>query len=161
MDQEKYVDESWKESAASEKDLLSDSETSSKEENIIHVDDSIKQEPEEQIIEPPTQAQDAPSGTEEEPDPAEMAFLNYMTSLGFQIMIFLGEVPHPVTNEIEKSVEQAKFLIDTLVMLREKTKGNLTQRENDFLNASIYELQMKYVEITQKEASEVTPENPS
>ena len=47
--------------------------------------------------------------------------------------------------------EQAKFLIDTLAMLKEKTKGNLNEQESHLLSNSLYELQMKYVEATQKE----------
>ena len=46
---------------------------------------------------------------------------------------------------------QAKFLIDTLTMLKEKTAGNLNEQEHNLLESSIYELQMKYVQISQAE----------
>ena len=69
-------------------------------------------------------------------------------------MIFLGEVPHPATQQTEKNLDQAKFLIDTLVMLKEKTKGNLNKQEENLLNASVYELQMKFVEINQKDQAQ-------
>ena len=46
-------------------------------------------------------------------------------------MIFLGEMPNPITNQVEKNLKQAKFLIDTLVILRDKTKGNLSKEEDD------------------------------
>jgi len=78
----------------------------------------------------------------------ELDFFNYIASLGFQTMIFLGEMPNPITNEVEKNLKQAKFLIDTLVILRDKTKGNLTKEEDDLLNGSIYELQMRFVELS-------------
>lgn len=81
----------------------------------------------------------------------ELDFFNYVASLGFQAMIFLGEVPNPMTNQTEKNVKQAKFLIDTLVLLREKTSGNLTKEEAELLNGSIYELQLRYVEAAKKE----------
>jgi hypothetical protein len=86
-------------------------------------------------------------------DPEEPAldFFNYIASLGFQAMIFLGEVPNPMTNQTEKNVKQAKFLIDTLVLLREKTSGNLSKEEAELLNGSIYELQLRYVEIAKQE----------
>ncbi|OGX38806.1 MAG: hypothetical protein A3G91_03705 [Omnitrophica WOR_2 bacterium RIFCSPLOWO2_12_FULL_50_9] len=77
--------------------------------------------------------------------------MNYVTSLAFQAMVFLGEIPNPMTNETEQNLQQAKFVIDTLVMLRGKTKGNLTKKESDMLNATAYELQMKYVELASKE----------
>ncbi len=89
------------------------------------------------------------------PDPVDAAepsldFFNYIASLGFQTMIFLGEMPNPVTNQIEKNLKQAKFLIDTLVILRDKTKGNLSKEEDDLLNGSIYELQLRYVDLSKK-----------
>ena len=67
-----------------------------------------------------------------------------------QAMIFLGEIPNPMTNATEKHLDQAKLLIDTLAMLKEKTEGNLNDEENNALNNFLYELQMKYVEIAQK-----------
>ena len=84
------------------------------------------------------------------PEAAEpqLDFFNYIASLGFQTMIFLGEMPNPITNQIEKNLKQAKFLIDTLVILRDKTKGNLSKEEDDLLNGSIYELQLRYVDLS-------------
>jgi len=75
-------------------------------------------------------------------------FLTYITSLGFQAMVFLGEIESPVTKKKETNLLQAKLIIDTLAMLRDKTKGNLEAQEDSMLNASVYELQMKYVEKT-------------
>jgi len=69
-------------------------------------------------------------------------------------MIFLGEMPNPTTNQTEKNLDQAKFIIDTLTMIKEKTEGNLNEQEQNILNSSIYELQMKYVDVTQKEDSQ-------
>ncbi len=74
--------------------------------------------------------------------------MNYVSSLGFQSLIFMGVVPNPMTNEVTKNLDQAKFLIDTLVMIKGKTEGNLEKQEEDLLNATCYELQMKYVEVT-------------
>ena len=83
-------------------------------------------------------------------DLPEVDFLTYITSLAFQAMVFLGEVPSPATNKIEKNLPQAKILIDTLGLLREKTKGNLNEQEDKLLNTSVYELQMKYVAFTKE-----------
>lgn len=76
---------------------------------------------------------------------SEIDFLGYIASLAFQAMIFLGEMPSPMTQKIDKNLDQAKLLIDTLSLLREKTKGNLTEPESQLLETSIYELQIKYV----------------
>lgn len=86
-----------------------------------------------------------------EQDEMELSFFDYIASLGFQAMIFLGEVPNPITNQIDKNLKQAKFLIDTLILLREKTSGNLLKEEAELLNSSIYQLQMRYVEAVKKE----------
>ena len=83
----------------------------------------------------------------------ELDFLGYITSLAFQAMVFLGEVPSPVTNKVEINILQAKFLIDTLSLIREKTKGNLSEQEDAMVNTAIYELQIKYVQATKKEGS--------
>ena len=44
----------------------------------------------------------------------EVTFVNYVTSLVLQAMIFLGEMPNPLTHEVEKNLDQAKtdFLLD-------------------------------------------------
>ncbi len=45
----------------------------------------------------------------------------------------------------EKDIGAAKSIIDTLMMLKEKTKGNLTQDEQKILDESIHDLQMRYL----------------
>ena len=82
----------------------------------------------------------------------EINFINYISSLAFQALIFLGELPNPLDDsKIEKNLPQAKFLIDTLVMIREKTKNNLSPEEENLISATVYELQMKFVELLKKE----------
>ena len=115
-----------------------------------HVDESWKESVEKE--KDPAQPSVESPVTEDLKDAPEVSFINYLPSLAFQTMIFLGEIPNPFTEKVEKNLPQAKFLIDTLGMIREKTKGNLSQPESDFLNGSLYELQMKYVEHFQKEA---------
>ena len=99
----------------------------------------------------PLQPAPDPKPSEEETAEPQLDFFNYVASLGFQAMIFLGEMPNPVTDKTEKNLKQAKFLIDTLVLIREKTTGNLNKEESELLNGSVYELQKRFVEIAQKE----------
>ena len=82
----------------------------------------------------------------------QLDFMAYLSSLAFQAMVFLGEIPNPLNNKTEQNLQQAKFLIDTLTLLKEKTKGNLAAQEDNLLNTSLYELQMKYVQAVPKEA---------
>ncbi|MDP8265072.1 MAG: DUF1844 domain-containing protein [Candidatus Aceula lacicola] len=81
-------------------------------------------------------------------DQPQVDFLAYVASLGFQVMVFLGEIESPVTKKKEENLLQAKLIIDTLSMLRDKTKGNLEAQEENLLSTSIYELQMKYIDKT-------------
>lgn len=49
----------------------------------------------------------------------------------------------------EKNVHAAKSIIDILVMLKEKTKGNLAPDEQKILDESIHDLQMRYLKEVQ------------
>jgi len=69
----------------------------------------------------------------------------FLSTLSMQAMIALGEVPHPVTQARQEDLEQARYLIDVLGTLQEKTKGNLTPEETELLEGILYELRMKYV----------------
>ena len=133
MNKDKYVDESWKEQASQEKNILKgqNGQTSGGSVDSASAEDTSLQEEQ----------------------PMEVNFLNYITSLGFQAMIFLGEIPNPMTNKTEKNIMQAKFLIDTLSMLKEKTSGNLNEQEKSILENSVYELQLKYVQVLQQDES--------
>lgn len=83
--------------------------------------------------------------------PPEADFNFFITTLALQASISLGNVPNPAIDKKEEDFSQARFLIDTLVMLREKTKGNLTQEETNLLENLLYELRMQYISKTQKE----------
>ena len=80
--------------------------------------------------------------------PPEPDFNFFVTTLGLQAGIFLGDILNPVTNQKEENLIQAKFIIDTLGMLKEKTKGNLTTEEANFLENLLYELRMVYISKT-------------
>ncbi|MFA5410304.1 MAG: DUF1844 domain-containing protein [Candidatus Omnitrophota bacterium] len=77
--------------------------------------------------------------------PLEPDFNFFITTLALQASIFLGVAPNPATNKIEQDPAQAKFIIDTLGMLKEKTKGNLSKEETDLLDSVLYELRMSYI----------------
>ena len=79
----------------------------------------------------------------------EVNFSFFMTTLAMQTSIALGDMPNPVTNKTDANLDQAKYLIDTLDMLKEKTKNNLSKEEDKLLENVLYELHMRYV--TKKE----------
>lgn len=76
----------------------------------------------------------------------EQIFLHLLTMFQVAAMQQLGKVMNPVTNKIERDLEQAKFSIDIISMLKEKTKGNLSPAEEEYLGKIVFELQMNYVD---------------
>jgi len=83
--------------------------------------------------------------------PPEPDFNFFITTLALQATIALGTVANPATNQKEEDLSQAKFLIDTLGLLKEKTKGNLNTDEVNLLENVLYELRMQYVAKTRGE----------
>ena len=77
--------------------------------------------------------------------PPQANFSFFVTSLALQATIAMGVMENPVTNKKEENLDQAKFLIDTLDVLKEKTKGNLSEEENKLLENVLYELKMQYM----------------
>lgn len=80
--------------------------------------------------------------------PKEPDFNFFVTTLAIQASICLGHIPNPATNTKDEDLPQAKFLIDTLEMLKEKTKNNLTKEEAEFIENILYELRLQYVSKT-------------
>lgn len=68
-------------------------------------------------------------------------------SLGSSAAMAMGLAPNPMSGKTEKNIEVAKFNIDMLVVLKEKTKSNLTKEEENLLHRMIVDLQMKFVQI--------------
>ena len=80
----------------------------------------------------------------------EPNFANFISSLASQVLVNLGELPHPITNKKEVNIEQAKYLIDVINMLQEKTKGNLTEDEQRLIDGLLYDLRMRFVGVASK-----------
>jgi hypothetical protein len=68
-------------------------------------------------------------------------------SLASSAAMALGLAPDPTTGETSKDKAMAKFNIDLLVMLKDKTKGNLKDDEQRFLDTVLADLQMKFVQL--------------
>lgn len=77
--------------------------------------------------------------------PVQASFATLLTELAMQASLFLGEIPDPESNEPIEDLNRAKYLIDELGVLEQKTKGNLTPDEERALKNILYELRMKYV----------------
>ncbi len=77
----------------------------------------------------------------------EMSFERFMASLYMTAMMQLG-LMHEQGGQPGVDLIGARQTIDTLGMMAEKTKGNLTPKEQGFLQNCLYELRMAYVEVT-------------
>jgi hypothetical protein len=77
----------------------------------------------------------------------EMTFERFMASLYMTAMLQLG-LMREQGGQPRIDIIGARQTIDTLSLISEKTKGNLTPTEENFLQNSLYELRMAYVEVT-------------
>jgi hypothetical protein len=78
--------------------------------------------------------------------PFEMNFSTFVISLSTQALAHLGEIPHPVDNQVAIDLAAAKHMIDILGILKTKTQGNLDASESALLDNMLYDLRIKYVE---------------
>src|ERR1700736_2861433 len=77
----------------------------------------------------------------------EMTFERFLASIYMTAMLQLGMM-HEQGQQPHIDIIGARQTIDTLSLIGEKTKGNLTAQEQNFLQNSLYELRMAYVEVT-------------
>ncbi len=75
----------------------------------------------------------------------EALFLQLVMQNQQMAMMSMGKVKNPLSNKVEKNLEYAKLSIDTLDMLAEKTKGNLSEYEQKFLTEVLKDLKLNYV----------------
>ena len=75
----------------------------------------------------------------------EANFSTLILSIGSSAAMALGLAPNPMTGQTEKDINLARFNIDLLRMLRDKTKGNLAADEQKFLDSICCDLQTKFV----------------
>ena len=78
---------------------------------------------------------------------AEALFLNLILSLSNAAMIAMGKIQNPVTQKVETELPLAEVNIEMLAMLLNKTKGNLTEKEETFLTTTLTNLRMNYVKL--------------
>ena len=75
----------------------------------------------------------------------EVSFNLHVFHLASQVGIALGETENPLSGERGTDLAVARFLIDTLAMLEEKTRGNRTQEEELYMQGVLTNLRMAYV----------------
>jgi len=80
----------------------------------------------------------------------EVTFSTFVMSLNTSALYHLGELADPETGGRVVNFELARHAIDTLVVLEQKTKGNLTQEENELLKNILYDVKIRFVNAVRK-----------
>ena len=75
-------------------------------------------------------------------------FTTFILSLSHSALLHLGEAPNPDTGKVAKNLAMARQTIDLVAMLEEKTRGNLKGDEERLIGQILYDLRMRYVELT-------------
>ncbi len=75
----------------------------------------------------------------------EINFSSFLLSLSSSTLLHLGEIADPQSGEKKKDLALAKQSIDIINLLKDKTKGNLTQEEEKLLEHLLYDLRMRFV----------------
>ena len=122
----KKVDESWKEQAAREKRTAEPAAGAQPAGPVVSSSSSAERREE---VEGLPQAR----------------FDLFISGLAMEALIAMGDMPHPTTRKQAVNLPQAKYLIDLLGVLEEKTKGNLAVDEEKLLKDALYQLRMRYL----------------
>lgn len=86
------------------------------------------------------------SSSYREEDFLKIDFSTLIMSFASAALISMGNVPDPVTGQINKNLALAHQNIGIISLLKEKTKGNLTKEEETLIENILYELRMSYIE---------------
>ncbi|MBN2059978.1 MAG: DUF1844 domain-containing protein [Deltaproteobacteria bacterium] len=81
----------------------------------------------------------------ERPPLPEINFNSLIFSLSSSALFHLGEIADPQTGKVMKDLPLAKHSIDTIAMLKDKTKGNLTEEESKFIENILTDLRWRYI----------------
>ena len=87
-------------------------------------------------------------------DNSGINFASFVLSLVHTAAVHFGDVADPNTGEQHPpNLQLAQQMIDILAMLEEKTRGNLSAEERQLIDQVLYELRMRYVEVSRAGAA--------
>ena len=95
-------------------------------------------------------------------DESAISFVAFVLSLAHTAAVHFGDVPDPVSGERgPANLPAAQQMIDILSLLDEKTRGNLTAEERQLLEQVLFELRMRYVQVSGGPSGEPAAEQKS
>ncbi|MFG0262250.1 MAG: DUF1844 domain-containing protein [Novipirellula sp. JB048] len=136
------VDSDWKEQVAKEKEAAASAAKTDQE-----AAENETAEPAADAAAPLQPSGDS-SASDDSPSlqpPPPASFEVLISMLFTQAMATLGQIPDPSSGEAKVNKPFAKHYIDTLDLLGEKTKGNLSEEESKMLAEALHALRMMYV----------------
>ena len=87
-------------------------------------------------------------------------FAAFVLSLAHTAAVHFGDVPDPSTGEkAEASLPAAQQMIDIVALLEEKTRGNLTAEERQLVEQILYELRLRFVQVSGGPAASAEPKS--
>ena len=91
---------------------------------------------------------------EDQPKKEDQLFIHLVNTFVQSAWISLGKVKNPVSDKIERNVEQATYYIDLLDMLQTKMKGNLSEWEEQYIIHNLSELKLNYIDEKKKPSND-------
>jgi len=89
-------------------------------------------------------------GESEQADLPSIDFSTFVLSLSHSALVNLGDAPSPVDGRQDENLPMARQTIDLLALLELKTSGNLTGEEERVLQQALYDLRLRYVEVSRE-----------
>lgn len=93
-----------------------------------------------------------------EPKKLTADFTQFIGGFAVQTLVHLGKMSNPITEKTELDLANAKYSIDILGILQEKTQGNLTPAEDEYLSTLLRDLRMEYVAVLDQEKGQKASE---
>ena len=88
--------------------------------------------------------------SQENPSKDEQSFMYLVSTFQSSAWIAMGKMKNPMTDKVEQNLDQASFYIDLLNMMQAKTKGNLSEYEEQMLINTVSELKLNFIEEKKK-----------
>ena len=83
---------------------------------------------------------------QEDPGKEQQLFMYLVGTFQSSAWIALGKMKNPMTDKIERNLDQVSYYIDLLDMLQSKTKGNVSEYEEQMLINTVSELKMNFID---------------
>ena len=118
--------------------------------DVFKVTDRRRRQEADDSPQPAAPEAEAPPTAAAPGSPAERSLAGLFMMLASSAVVALGHAPDPLTGQRQIDLVQAAEAIDLLVLLREKTEGHRSDSESRMLEELIYDLQLRYVQVTKQ-----------